>query len=82
MDIQTYYKGRYPNETINGESVWKQLKPIGFGRLRQALKDGEGVYNTIGVCDSIVRETIFEGLAERLGVKYKVVYELWLNNTK
>jgi len=41
---------------------------------------GGDVYEYLSAYDSIIRERLFEGLAEELNVKYEYVYNLWLNN--
>jgi hypothetical protein len=53
--------------------------PTFAGLLNQLIVGGD-VYRYIGVGDSIVRERLFERLAEELNVKYDYVYELWCNN--
>jgi len=78
MNIRKFYIETYPKDRDLG----KQLRPISFGRLYRAIQEGEGVYGTMGVVDSVVRERLFLELSEQLGVKYKVVYKLWLDNVK
>jgi hypothetical protein len=46
--------------------------------LNQLIVDGD-IYQYIGVSDSIVRERLFEKLAETLNVGYDYIYNLWLN---
>ena len=49
------------------------------GLLNQLIVGGD-VYAYLYVYDSIIRERLFERLAEELNVKYEYVYNLWLNN--
>jgi hypothetical protein len=49
------------------------------GLLNQLIVGGD-VYEYLNVYDSIIRERLFEGLANELNVKYEYVYNLWLNN--
>jgi hypothetical protein len=46
--------------------------------LLNKLIVGEDVYRYIGVTDSVIRERLFEKLADTLNVKYDYVYNLWL----
>jgi hypothetical protein len=39
---------------------------------------GGDVYEYLYVYDSIIRERLFERLAEELNVKYDYVYNLWI----
>lgn len=75
MNIRKFYLKRYPCEKLG-----KELNPITFARLYHALENGEGVYNTIGVCNSTVKENLFKELAHQLGVKFRVVNRLWEKN--
>jgi hypothetical protein len=43
--------------------------------------DGD-FYKYIGVGDSVIRERLFEQLADIKGVKYEVIYKMWLNLDK
>ena len=52
--------------------------PTFAGLLNQLIVDGD-IYQYIGVGDSIVRERLFEKLAEELETSYEYVYNLWLN---
>jgi hypothetical protein len=45
--------------------------------LNQLIVGGD-VYRYIGVADSVIRERLFERLAEELEVSYDYVYNLWL----
>ena len=54
-------------------------KEATFVGLMDELHKGNDVYEYIGVYDSIVRERLFEHLAEELQVNYDYVYKLWLN---
>ena len=50
-----------------------------FEGLHEALQQGIDVYSYLDVCDSVIRERVFSGLAQFLDVDYKHVYELWLS---
>jgi hypothetical protein len=49
-----------------------------FSGLLNQLVIGGDVYEYIGVGDSIIRERLFERLAEELQTSYDYVYNLWL----
>jgi len=51
--------------------------PTFAGLLNQLIVSGD-VYRYIGVSDSVIRERLFERLAEELEVSYDYVYNLWL----
>lgn len=71
--IRDYYLKEYPTDTLG-----KELNYITFAEVLDRMNQGESVYKVIGVNDSMVREGIFEGLSELLGVDYDVIYYLWL----
>ncbi len=76
MTLREYYLTKYPTDELGVEL---NETPTFAGLLNQLIVGGD-VYKYIGVGDSIIRERLFEGLAEELNVKYDYVYELWLNN--
>lgn len=49
-----------------------------FKEIWEGLKEGKDVYRLLGVCDSWIREIVFDELAHRLNVKYETVYNTWL----
>jgi hypothetical protein len=74
MTIREYYLTKYPTDELGVEL---NQTPTFAGLLNQLIVGGD-VYRYIGVADSIVRERLFEGLAEELNVKYDYVYDLWI----
>ena len=75
MKIKGFYLCEYPTDElgvdINPDATFT-------GLLNELFTEGD-VYEYIGVCDSIIRERLFERLAEELGTPYDYVYNLWLN---
>ena len=74
--LKDYYMFAKPNDVemhneINGEVTFEDL----FIAIDQTRQD---VYELIGVGDSVVRETLFHGLAEVTQHTYKEVYDRWL----
>lgn len=73
-DIKEWYKVTYPNDDL-GERIYSG---ISWSDLWKRLLKGDDVYDIIGVEDSIVRERLFEELADSMKVHYDVVYYTWL----
>ena len=76
MKLKEYYENVYPMDELG-----VQINPEAtFVGLLDDLHVGGDAYEYIGVWDSIVRERLFEHLAQELGTSYDYVYKLWLNN--
>lgn len=75
MKIREYYLETYPSDELGLEL---NETPTFAGLLNQLIIGGD-VYEYIGVGDSIIRERLFERLAEELEVGYDYVYDLWLS---
>ena len=75
MTIREFYVENYPTDELGMEL---NETPTFAGLLNQLIVGGD-VYRYIGVGDSIIRERLFERLAEELEVSYDYVYKLWLN---
>ena len=74
MNIREFYVKNYPTDELGLEL---NETPTFAGLLNQLIVGGD-VYRYIGVTDSVIRERLFEKLAETLNVKYDYVYNLWL----
>ena len=74
MKIREFYLENYPTDELGLEL---NETPTFAGLLNQLIIGGD-VYRYIGVGDSIVRERLFERLAEELNTTYDYVYNLWL----
>jgi hypothetical protein len=74
MTIREFYLENYPTDDLGLEL---NETPTFAGLLNQLIVGGD-VYRYIGVADSVIRERLFERLAEELNVKYDYVYNLWL----
>jgi hypothetical protein len=76
MTIREFYVAKYPSDDMGAG-----INPTAtFAGLLNQLIVGGDVYEYLNVYDSIIRERLFEGLANELNVKYEYVYNLWLNN--
>jgi hypothetical protein len=76
MTIREYYLETYPTDDLGLDL---NLTPTFAGLLNQLIVGGD-VYRYIGVADSVIRERLFERLAQELEVSYDYVYNLWINN--
>ena len=74
MKIKEFYLEAYPTDELGLEL---NETPTFSGLLHQLIVDGD-VYHYIGVSDSVIRERLFERLAEELNTSYDYVYNLWL----
>ena len=74
MNIREFYVKNYPTDDL-GMGI--NPKATFAGLLNQLIVGGD-VYEYLYVYDSIVRERLFERLAEELEVSYEYVYKLWL----
>jgi hypothetical protein len=75
MKIREFYLENYPTDELG---VSLNVTPTFAGLLNQLIVGGD-VYRYIGVSDSLVRERLFEKLAEELETSYDYVYDLWIN---
>jgi hypothetical protein len=74
MTIREFYVKNYPSDDM-GDGINPTAT---FAGLLNQLIVGGDVYEYLYVYDSIIRERLFERLAEELNVKYDYVYNLWL----
>ena len=74
MKIREFYLEAYPTDDL-GDGINPKAT---FAGLLNQLFVGRDVYEYLYVYDSIVRERVFEQLAEELGLGYEYVYKLWL----
>lgn len=70
--IKAFYLKEYPSDSLGQE-----VSDITFYYLFQLLDARADVYPYLAD-DSIVRERIFQELANVMGVDYEYVYEQWL----
>ena len=74
MKIREFYLEAYPSDDM-GNGINPNATFAGL--LNQLIVSGD-VYAYLYVYDSIIRERLFEKLAEELEVSYEYVYNLWL----
>ena len=73
MELKKFYLENYPTDEM-GLEISEGATFAGL--LFELYKDGD-IYEYIGVADSLIRERLFEKLAEQLKVDYQHVYNLW-----
>lgn len=86
-NIKQWYHKAYPTddeyEWMNDDITFKKLleEMTSFYTYPQ-IDPGDVYYRAIGAEDSLIRERIFEKLAEILNVNYDVIYNLWLGDVE
>jgi hypothetical protein len=75
MNIKEFYLETYPTDEL-GVELNETATFIG---LYHELLIGGDPYEYIGVGDSVIRERLFEKLANIIDTSYGYVYNLWLN---
>ena len=74
--IKNYYLNEYPTDDLGADINPK----ADFDGLLMVLNEGDDVYEYLGVTDSLVRERVFEKLANIMGVEYNTIYDMWLSS--
>ena len=76
MNIREFYVKNYPTDDMG-----KGINPNAtFDGLWKILNTYGDVYEYLYVYDSIIRERLFEKLADNKGCKYDVIYYQWLKS--
>jgi hypothetical protein len=76
MNIREFYGKNYPTDDMG-----KGINPNAtFDGLWNVLNTYGDVYEYLYVYDSIIRERLFEKLADNKGCKYDVIYYQWLKS--
>ena len=72
---------RWYMESYKDDELGEDINPdVTFGQIWNAVKMGEDVYEKLGFADSVVRERVFQALAEIKHTDYESIYTLWLGN--
>jgi hypothetical protein len=72
--IKEFYLSNYPTDEVGNEIDANAT----FKGLFHILDTYEDVYKYISIADSIIRERIFEKLANEMGIDYNIIYNQWL----
>lgn len=75
--IRDWYTSAYPDDDLG-----MYLSDITFHDLHTGISQGLDVYDHIGVGDSVVRERLFDRLAELKSTSYDAIYDMWLGARK
>jgi hypothetical protein len=70
-NIKEYYTRTFPTDEL-GQEINPNATFLGL------IGDIGNLYDYIGVADSIVRERVFERVAEIMEVPYNEIYRLWI----
>lgn len=76
--IRDWYSDTYPDD----ESGTLINPHATFAQAVESFHDGGGgLYDLLGVGDSVIRERVFDELSSRIGCGYDDIYDAWLNGT-
>ncbi len=82
MKLRSRIKPWYISKYVTDE-LGKEIKSgITFEHLFRCLDSYGDVYELLGVSDSLVRERVFEQLAEIMECDYHYIYEQWLKSAQ
>lgn len=73
--VRNWYMHAFPEDEL-GSRISPKLT---FDAALEAVSRGSGFYDALGVGDSVVRERVFEEMAERNGLSYEDIYSSWLD---
>ena len=73
-EIKTWYCETFPTDDLGLELN----EGVTFEDLFDALDNYKDVYEVFGVGDSLIRERLFQRLADIIGMDYTYVYDQWL----
>lgn len=74
MKIKEFYLSAYPSDDAGHELNNRAT----FPGLLQTIDNKMDVYEFIGCGDSLVRDRLFEELANQTFMTYNEIYQLWL----
>ena len=72
--LKEYYTRTYKSDEL-GEELNNNVT---FVDLFECLDNYQDVYDLIGVYDSLLRERLFEKLAQMMCVEYDYIYNQWI----
>ena len=71
--VSDWYISKYPEDELGKEIDSDTC-------FLSVLMDLPDVYDVIGVYDSIVRERVFQKLADMVGCDYSIIYNQWTSS--
>jgi hypothetical protein len=72
-NIKTWYQTNFPTDKLGAD-----LNEVTFDEVFNCLDRRKDLYEFIGVTDSLIRERLFEKLAELAQMPYSYIYDQWL----
>jgi hypothetical protein len=75
---QSTIQSWYLNTFLDDAEGVNLKRNVTFEQAYNCLKSKEDFYEFIGIADTIIRERIFEKIAELYEIDYSVVYNQWL----
>ena len=75
--VKEWYVATFPDDELGSDLE----DGVTFEDVYDCLKGGCDIYSLLKVGDSIVRERIFNELANRRGVSYDTIYDMWVRST-
>lgn len=72
MNIKQWYLDTYNDDEGLKIDAKADFREMDYAEIRN-------IYEYLNVEDSIVRERVFEKLAELVGATYQEIYDIWLN---
>lgn len=74
MNIKKWYISTFPEDKKEGAKIndSADFREIDYAEIRN-------IYDYLGDIDSIVRERVFQKLAELVGATYQEIYDIWLS---
>lgn len=78
VSVKEWYIETFPEDGL-GEALNADTT---FRDVAETLNNKEDIYDVIGVGDSVIRESVFNELADKLDVDYENVYEAWMGEEK
>lgn len=75
MKIKEFYLEAFPTDELGVE-----INPhANFADLWEIIRNGN-IYEYLGVCDSVIRERVFQKFSEITGHNIDYIYEEWINS--
>ena len=75
MTIKEFYCEAYPTDDLGVEINPK----ANFADLWEIIRNGN-IYEYLGVCDSVIRERVFQKFSQITGHDIDYIYEEWINS--
>ena len=76
MKIRQFYLNEFPADEL-GQDINPNATMFG---LIEVMSGGRDIYEYLAVDDSLIRERVFEQLADMLYCDYEDIYGMWMGN--